>query len=147
MVVIRTNQLIRKELESERFKSICFIDHSNLDKNEFLYDSKHFRINGRVKIWHTTNIKKATRSGKHDNIRTKTIRPNMKTNRPQPSKNDEHLTEKLNKTKSSNTNPDMMLQVLEQLKQMNAFLINTRSPLPPPIYLLLGPIVEALYHL
>ena len=45
MAVMRTNQLIRKELENERFKGIGFIDHSNLDKNEFLYDSKHFRIN------------------------------------------------------------------------------------------------------
>ena len=42
MAVIRTNQLIRKELESEKFKGIGFIDHSNLDKNEFLYDSIHF---------------------------------------------------------------------------------------------------------
>ena len=146
MAVIRTNQLIRKELESERFKGIGFIDHSNLDKNEFLYDSKHFRINSGVKIL-ATNIKKATRSGKPDNIRTKTIRPNMKPNRHQPRTDDEHLTEKPNTTKSSNTNPDMMFQVLEQLKQMNAFLINTRSTYHLPIYLLLGPIIEALYHL
>ena len=78
MAVIRTNQLIRKELESERFKGIGFIDHSNLDKNEFLYDSKHFRINSGVKIL-ATNIKKATRSAKSDNIRTKTIRPKYET--------------------------------------------------------------------
>ena len=56
----------------------------------------------------------------------------MKPNKHQPSTNDENLTEKPKTTKSSNTNPDMMLQVLEQLKQMNAFLINTRSPLPLP---------------
>ena len=39
MAVIRTNQLIRKELESERCKGIGFIDHSNLDKGlcEFFY--------------------------------------------------------------------------------------------------------------
>ena len=61
MAVIRTNQLIRKELESERFKGIGFIDHSNLDKNEFRYDSKHFRINSGVKIL-ATNIKKNTTS-------------------------------------------------------------------------------------
>ena len=92
MAVIRTDQLIRKELENEKFKGISFIDHSNLDKNEFLYDSKHFRINSGVKIL-ATNIKKATQSGKADNIRTKTIRPNMKPNRHQPNTNGEHLNE------------------------------------------------------
>ena len=112
---------------------------------------------------------KATRHSKSDNIRTKTIRPSMKPYRHQPNTNDEHLNEKPNTAESSNTNPDMMLQVLEQLKQMNTFLINnsntnpdmmlqvleqlkkmntflinTRSPLPPPHIPPTGPYYRSL---
>ena len=43
-IAVRTaNQLIRTELEKEELlKNISFIDNSNLDKEEFLYNDKHF---------------------------------------------------------------------------------------------------------
>ena len=40
-VVTKVNQLLARELEDSKYHGIKLIDHSNLDRLEFLYDTKH----------------------------------------------------------------------------------------------------------
>ena len=49
-IVTKINELLVKEQESTKYHGIKFIDHSNPDKPEFLYDQKHIHKDHRVRI-------------------------------------------------------------------------------------------------
>ena len=130
-----------KELASTKYHGIKFIDHSNLDKPEFLNDKKHIHKDNGVRIL-ASNIKR-----------------NLKSRTPKSQRRIPARQERLNKPledsqKRSADKPSSenktMVDVLEQLKQMNTLLINrhyarTAQPLSlwyrPPYhpYILLSP--------
>ena len=60
-VVTKVNRLLAKELEDSKYHGIKLLDHSNLDKPEFLYDTKHLNINSRIKKL-VSNIKHMVKS-------------------------------------------------------------------------------------
>ena len=129
--VKRANELIHNELKKDQMKDIILIDNSNLDKQELLFDAKHLNRKNGVKIL-ASNIKRTLRLQAGIKFKQQSrIKPNVKVD---------------NKNTSTNTNskPDniiststVMTEVLQQLKQMNTYLINQKQypkprPLPPP---------------
>ena len=60
-VVTKVNQLLARELEDSKYHDIKLIDHSNLDKLEFLYDTKHLNKNSGIKKL-ASNIKHMVKS-------------------------------------------------------------------------------------
>ena len=129
--VKRANELIHNELKKDQMKDIILIDNSNLDKQELLFDAKHLNRKNGVKIL-ASNIKRTLRLQAGIKFKQQSrIKPNVKVD---------------NKNTSTNTNskPDniiststVMTEVLQQLKQMNTYLINQTQypkprPLPPP---------------
>ena len=129
--VKRANELIHNELKKDQMKDIILIDNSNLDKQELLFDAKHLNRKNGVKIL-ASNIKRTLRLQAEIKFKQQSrIKPNVKVD---------------NKNTSTNTNskPDniiststVMIEVLQQLKEMNTYLINQTQypkprPLPPP---------------
>ena len=129
-IAVRTaNQLLRTELEKEELlKNISFIDNSNLDKEEFLYNDKRLDKNSGVKIL-ASNIK--------NSVQPKPKKPFNKQSfdAPRYKSNGKETDAPPAKRNSVDTN-NVMSDVLEQLKQMNNFLISAYPPkprqLPPP---------------
>ena len=60
-VVTKVNQLLAKELEDSKHHGIKLIDHSNLDRPEFLYETKHLNKNSGTKIL-ASNVKHMVKS-------------------------------------------------------------------------------------
>ena len=60
-VVTKVNQLLARELEDSKYHGIKLIDHSNLDRPEFLYDTKHLNKNSGIKKL-ASNIKHLVKS-------------------------------------------------------------------------------------
>ena len=138
-VVTKINELLVKELESTEYHGIQFIDHSNFDKPEFLYDKKQIHKDNGVRIL-ASNIKRNVKSG------TPKSQRRIPAGQERPNKPLED-SQKRSAGKPSSENKTM-IDVLEQLKQMNTLLINTHyartpQPLPPPPP---GPWYRSPYH-
>ena len=102
-----------KELESMKYDGIKFIDHSNLGKPEFLCDKKHIHKDNGVRIL-ASNSKYNMKSGlpkSQQRIPARQERPN---NLMEDSQN--------RSTDKPSSENKMMIDVLEQLKQMNILL-------------------------
>ena len=133
-VVIKVNHLVARELEDSKYYGIKLIDHSDLDKPEFLYDAKHLNKNSGIKKL-ASNIKHMVKSESSilkRRVPTKPKRFSEETflQKDDPSKKPSNEPSQENK---------MMMDVLNQLKQMNTFLMNShyarppqQQPFPPP---------------
>ena len=129
--VKRANELIHNELKKDQMKDIILIDNSNLDKQELLFDAKHLNRKNGVKIL-ASNIKRTLRLQAGIKFKQQSrIKPNVKVDNKNTSTN---TNSKPNNIISTST---VMTEVLQQLKQMNTYLINQTQypkprPLPPP---------------
>ena len=129
--VKRANELIHNELKKDQMKDIILIDNSNLDKQELLFDAKHLNRKNGVKIL-ASNIKRTLRLQAGIKFKQQSrIKPNVKVDNKNTSTN---TNSKLDNIISTST---VMTEVLQQLKQMNTYLINQTQypkprPLPPP---------------
>ena len=135
----KTNELIRKELDTDQLQDVLFIDNSNLDDKDFLHDVKHLKKNNGVKIL-ASNIKKTVRPYKTREIRKTTHGSRLTQERPKVI--DRTLDKQPIKAATANT---MMGQVLELLKQMNNLIINNRPQLQPPRLPFYWSMVQKLY--
>ena len=133
--VKRANELIHNELKKDEMKDIILIDNSNLDKQELLLDAKHLNRKNGVKIL-ASNIKRtqSLQAGikfNHTENQQSRIKPNVKVDNRNTSTNTNSKPDNIISTST------VMTEVLQQLKQMNTYLINqTQYPkprlLPPP---------------
>ena len=127
--VKRANELIHNDLKKDQMKDIILIDNSNLDKQELSFDAKHLNRKNGVKIL-ASNIKRTLRLQAGIKFKQQSrIKPNVKVD---------------NRNTNTNSKPDniistsaVMTEVLQQLKQMDTYLINQTQypkprPLPPP---------------
>ena len=125
-VVTKVNQLLARELEDSKYHGIKLIDHSNLDKPEFLYDTKHLNKN--------SGIKKLASNIKHM-VKSESSIPKRRVPTKPKRFSEETFLQKDDPSKKPSNEPSqenkMMMDVLNQLKQMNTFLMNSHYARPP----------------
>ena len=142
--VKEVNRLLKDNIHREKLLNVFFIDNDNLDNEELFYDNKHLKKDSGVRIL-VSNLKRSVlksttkhydynyRKIKHHSLKESKQEVSVKKDPPQSRSVD--MVEVRNPAiqvssddpKVQSDNRDPIYEVLDQLKQMNSFLIQRPS--------------------